>query len=105
MTESIFKHIKNLVATIPKGKVTTYGLVAQALSLGSARVVGWALRGNQNQQIPCHRVVQKSGTLSPGFSLGGWCHQRRLLHREGLKFSGRQIKNFETVLFVPKPNF
>lgn len=94
-----FKTIRHIVQKIPFGQVSTYGNVAQAAGIGNARVVGWALRGNQDKSIPCHRVVQKTGTLSPGFSLGGWRRQRQLLSAEGLHFSGRHIKSFPTHFF------
>ena len=35
-----------LVKTIPPGKVSTYGAVAAALSVGCARSVGQAMRSN-----------------------------------------------------------
>ncbi len=95
MPLNTFRLIRQTVKYIPTGKVSTYGNVAQALSIKNARVIGWALRGNQDKSIPCHRVVQKGGTLSPGFSLGGWQEQRRRLIAEGLHFSGRHIKNFK----------
>ena len=83
---SVFLKIRELVKDIPQGKVTTYGNVAQAAGLSVARVVGWALRGNQNSSIPCHRVIQKSGTLSPNFSLGGKIGQKSRLEKDGIRF-------------------
>ena len=89
-----FIKIRNLVKTIPIGKVTTYGHIA--LLVGTTpRVVGWALWGNQDQNIPCHRVVKKGGYLGGSFSLGNWPEQRRRLIAEGLKFSGMHILNFD----------
>jgi alkylated DNA nucleotide flippase Atl1 len=82
-----------LVKTIPAGKVTTYGHIAKIVGT-NPRVVGWALRGNQDVSIPCHRVVKKGGLLAANFSLGNWPEQRRRLQAEGLKFSGQQIINF-----------
>ncbi|MFA6249947.1 MAG: MGMT family protein [Candidatus Shapirobacteria bacterium] len=81
----VFDHIRMLVRQIPKGYVSTYGAVARAAGV-DPRVVGWALRGNQDKTIPCHRVVQKSGTLSPNFSLGGWQEQRRRLLKDRTRF-------------------
>lgn len=99
---SVFQTIKSLVAKIPSGKISTYGAIAQAAGT-DPRVVGWALRGNQDKNVPCHRVVQKGGSLSPGFSLGGWREQRRRLSAEGLKFSGNQIKNFSSHFYLLPP--
>jgi alkylated DNA nucleotide flippase Atl1 len=58
-------------------------------------VVGWALRGNIDSTIPCHRVVKKGGVLAGGFSLGNWPEQRRRLTAEGIIFAGCQIQNFD----------
>lgn len=65
----------------------TYGDVAKVLNLKSARVVGWALKGNQDPLIPCHRVVQKTGTLAENYSLGGWEEQKRRLVADGITFT------------------
>jgi methylated-DNA-protein-cysteine methyltransferase-like protein len=91
---NLFSQIRNLVKTIPSGKVTTYGDIAKALGT-NPRTVGWALRGNENVSIPCHRVVKIGGLLADNFSLGNWPEQRRRLQAEGLKFSGRQILRFD----------
>jgi methylated-DNA-protein-cysteine methyltransferase related protein len=82
----IFKIIRDQVKLIPRGYVSTYGNVAASVSLKNARIVGWALRGNQDSTIPCHRVVQKSGTLAVNFSLGGAGEQRRRLLADSTVF-------------------
>jgi methylated-DNA-protein-cysteine methyltransferase related protein len=93
MNHNLFSQIRNLVKTIPIGKVTTYGQIAKILYT-NPRVVGVALRGNEDMSLPCHRVVKSGGVLAPKFSLGNWPEQRRRLEVEGLKFSGRQILIF-----------
>ncbi len=67
--EGIFKRIREIVKKIPQGKVMTYGDVARIAGTRDSRLVGWALRGNQDFAIPCHRVVQSYGTLAPRYSL------------------------------------
>ncbi|MBQ8029572.1 MAG: MGMT family protein [Clostridia bacterium] len=83
-----FEKIYEVVKTIPKGKVMSYGQVA--LLAGNprwSRVVGYALHVNpQPMVIPCHRVVMKDGSLSKGFAFGGENAQRALLESEGIKF-------------------
>ena len=87
-----FRKIRQVVARIPKGKVVTYGDVANFLGSRDARKVGWALYGNRNPNIPCHRVVKKGGYLAERFSLGGWEEQRERLLQEGITFLGpRQV--------------
>jgi methylated-DNA-protein-cysteine methyltransferase-like protein len=84
--KGIFDAIRKIVMTIPEGKVCTYGQVAGSVGINNPRIVGWALRGNQNPLIPCHRVVQKNGTLAKNFSLGGWQEQKRRLEKDGVTF-------------------
>lgn len=46
---------------IPKGKVATYGTIAEILQ-SSPRAVGQALKKNPfAPRVPCHRVVAKNG--------------------------------------------
>lgn len=83
-----FEKIYEVVKSIPKGKVATYGQVA--LLAGNprwARVVGYALHVNPEPGIiPCHRVVNREGKVAPGFAFGGEGVQRQLLESEGIVF-------------------
>ena len=83
-----FEKIYEVVKSIPKGKVATYGQVA--LLAGNprwARVVGYALHVNPYPGIiPCHRVVNREGRVAPGFAFGGEDVQRQLLESEGIVF-------------------
>ena len=83
-----FERIYEVVKSIPKGRVATYGQVA--LLSGNprwARVVGYALHVNPDPyHIPCHRVVNREGRVAPGFAFGGEGVQRQLLEAEGIVF-------------------
>ena len=83
-----FEKIYEVVKSIPKGKVATYGQVA--LLAGNprwARVVGYALHVNPEPgTIPCHRVVNREGKVAPSFAFGGEGVQRQLLESEGIVF-------------------
>ncbi len=85
--QPIFDLVRQTVRQIPQGKVSTYGHIAQYLNLKSPRIIGWALRGNQDKTLACHRVVRGDGTLAPQFSLGGSAEQQRRLENDGLIFS------------------
>lgn len=75
-----------LVKKIPKGKVATYGAIANKLHM-SPRTVGTALHLNPYEgEVPCHRVVNRDGRVAPGFAFGGPGIQRKLLEGEGVKF-------------------
>lgn len=83
-----FEKIYEVVKSIPKGKVASYGLVA--LLAGNprwSRVVGYALHVNPKPgEIPCHRVVTRNGEVSKAFAFGGENMQRILLAEEGIEF-------------------
>ncbi len=83
-----FEKIYEVVKSIPRGKVATYGQVAfLAGNPRWARVVGYALHVNPEPgSIPCHRVVNRNGEVAPGFAFGGQDIQRQLLESEGIIF-------------------
>ena len=72
---------------IPPGKTKSYGDVARAIGRPKAvRAVGQACGANPIPLfVPCHRVVAAGGRLG-GFS-GGLPLKRKLLEREGVRFS------------------
>lgn len=81
-----FEKVYKLVQKIPKGRVSTYGLIAKQLNM-SPRVVGYALHANPDpDNIPCHRVVDRNGRVAPGFAFGGPGIQKKLLEAEGVEF-------------------
>jgi methylated-DNA-protein-cysteine methyltransferase-like protein len=75
-----------LVRTVPAGRVTTYGTLAQLLGRPrSARLVGWAM-SNSPSDVPAHRVVNRDGVLSGGWAFGHPSVQQALLEAEGVVF-------------------
>ncbi|HET7034523.1 MAG TPA: MGMT family protein [Thermomicrobiaceae bacterium] len=77
-----------VVRRIPRGKVTTYGRIARAVGAPrSARMVGWALH-NSPPDISdvAHRVVNRNGELTGGWSWGHPAVMRALLEEEGVTF-------------------
>ena len=82
----MFERIYKLVSRVPEGKVATYGQIAlMAGHPRAARMVGFAL-GRAHEGLPCHRIVNRLGTLAPGDVFGGRDFQRRLLEGEGVTF-------------------
>jgi O-6-methylguanine DNA methyltransferase len=85
--------VYELLRQVPKGKVVTYGQLAEMVgSKGAARAVGMCMRTNPDApRTPCHRVVSTDGTLR-GYSAGdGLPTKKKMLLEEGVKFtpSGR----------------
>ena len=58
---SFAERVYALVARIPPGRVSTYGMIARQLGVPrAARTVGWAMH-NCPEGLPWHRVVAASG--------------------------------------------
>ena len=85
--------IWHIAAQIPRGKVATYGQVAELAGLpGRARLVGRTLRDlPAGTRLPWHRVINARGRLS--FPIGGdrYALQRRRLEAEGVRFDNERI--------------
>jgi methylated-DNA-protein-cysteine methyltransferase-like protein len=100
-----FAQVYKIVQEIPFGKVTTYGLIAKALSTRDARRIGHALHANPVEfQIPCHRVVDKTGRLAPNFAFAGWQEQKLRLKSEGITFVDGMHVRLEMHLWHPVQN-
>ena len=86
MAGSTFDEIYAVVKKIPKGKVATYGQIAQlAGNRRLSRVVGYALHANPDPEgIPCYRVVNRFGQVSSAFAFGGGNRQIELLEADGI---------------------
>ena len=86
VTDSPTRRIYEVVKKIPRGKVATYGQVAEmAGEKKMARAVGNALHKNPEPDvIPCYRVVNAKGELSGEFAFGGAGRQAELLRKDGI---------------------
>jgi len=86
MAETVFSRIYAVVRRIPRGRVATYGQIATlAGNPRWARVVGYALHVNPDpDSIPCYRVVNRAGAVSPAFVFGGENVQISLLEADGI---------------------
>jgi len=85
-----YQRIYAVVRRIPRGRVATYGQVAELAGLpGHARQVGYALHAlPEGSAVPWQRVVNARGEIPPRAS-GFEGPQRRLLEREGVRFDAR----------------
>ncbi|PYQ50028.1 MAG: methyltransferase [Acidobacteria bacterium] len=91
MQSRTYLKIYRAVRRIPRGRVSTYGDVADRAGLeGRARQVGYALHAlPSGSGVPWHRVVNARGEIS--LRRGSDSHelQRLLLEAEGIEFDGR----------------
>jgi methylated-DNA-protein-cysteine methyltransferase-like protein len=76
------------VDSIPKGRVSTYGRIAEEVGLlRGARQVGKALRElPPGRDVPWHRVINAAGKISHADPAAA-TRQRRRLEAEGVEFS------------------
>ena len=96
------KDVYNLLKTVPKGHVTTYGDLAKALGFpGAARAIGRIMNANPDPiVVPCHRVVASDGSIG-GYGFGVKM-KKAILAGEGLLFDGDTIVDFEKKRLVLK---
>ena len=80
-----YLRIWKTVSKIPKGRVSTYGAIADECGLwGQARLVGYALHNlPQGSDVPWQRVINSQGKIS---EREGAERQRELLEGEGVVF-------------------
>ena len=85
----MFPSIRKTIAKIPRGKVATYGSVAQAAGFpGAARQVVWALRDSA-PALPWHRVLGAGGRIL--LTGAAALDQRIRLESEGVQFHGNRV--------------
>lgn len=88
------KQVWEISKLIPKGRVSTYGAIAQSVGFPNhSRHVGKAM-GGCPKDVPAHRVIASGGKLSfPEF-------QTRL-EKEGIKVKNLRVKNFKKLFWNP----
>ena len=104
--EQVFEKVRK----IPRGKVLTYGSIAEMLGRRRwSRQVGWVLHQNTDPKTPCHRVVDRNGRLAPNFAgpskfqrsgtFDGAGEQRRRLEAENVKFRDKMHVDLKSYLW------
>ena len=102
--QSFFDKVYDVVRRIPKGRVSTYGHIAEHLgSRGASRMVGWAMNASHSSEIPvpAHRVVNRKGVLTGKHHFHSPDLMQKLLESEGVKVIDDQVQNFHKVVWVP----
>jgi methylated-DNA-protein-cysteine methyltransferase related protein len=99
-----YARIYAVVRRIPRGRVATYGQVAELAGLGGhARQVGYALHAlPAGTALPWHRVLNAAGKVSLRAVPGAELTQRQLLEREGVGFDLRGRVRLAVVRWKPR---
>lgn len=99
-----FDLVYQVVREIPKGRVTSYGAIANYLGLKSgARMVGYAMNAaHALPDVPAQRVVNRQGLLTGKHHFGSPTRMQELLEDDGVQIENDQVVNFEAVFWDPE---
>lgn len=101
--KDFFVQVYDVVRLIPKGRVTSYGAIANYLGTKSgARMVGWAMNAaHVLPDVPAHRVVNRNGLLTGKMHFEDANEMERLLENEGILIEKDQVKDFKLLFWDP----
>ena len=93
VSQSVPESILAAVRRIPRGKVCTYGNVAEVAGLPRrARLVGTVLRQTPAARgLPWYRVINAGGRISFPVGSDAYARQRHKLEAEGVVFVGGRV--------------
>lgn len=102
MNTSFHQNAKDIIKSIPWGKVATYGqIAAYAGNPRAARQVAWVLHSSSRKdKLPWHRVINSKGRISLKRNYG-YEIQKELLEKEGIKFDKHDNIDFDRYLWSP----
>jgi methylated-DNA-protein-cysteine methyltransferase-like protein len=102
-SRDFFTDVYDVVRLIPRGRVTSYGAIADYLGAKQgARMVGWAMNASHVlSDVPAHRVVNRVGLLSGKNHFEHPEHMQELLTLEGIRVINDQIQDFQKVFWDP----
>jgi methylated-DNA-protein-cysteine methyltransferase-like protein len=96
------ERVYSLVRRIPRGRVMTYGQIAELLGEGyTPRTVGFCMHSSPDG-TPWHRVLNAQGATSTGRLVLPHDKQQRMLEQEGVVFNQNNRCDLQTYLFIPK---
>jgi methylated-DNA-protein-cysteine methyltransferase-like protein len=101
---SFFTDVYDVVRQIPKGRVTSYGAIANYLGTKlSARMVGWAMNTahSAKPKVPAQRVVNRNGMLTGRFHFETPTKMEELLKKDGITIKKDTVVDFKTRFWDP----
>jgi len=105
LSTPIYQRIYAMVRQIPSGKVASYGQIARGMGGCTPRMVGYSLTAlrsiRDTVEVPCHRVINNQGKISPHGDGFGSAVQRQLLEEEEVEFSASGVINFDRFGWLP----
>ncbi len=101
---SFYQDVYAVVRKIPKGRVTSYGAIANYIGIKlSARMVGWALNTSHiiKPAVPAHRVVNRNGVLTGSQHFSTPTLMEELLKKEKIIVQDNVIIDFKKIFWDP----
>ena len=101
---TFFENVYEVVRQIPRGRVTSYGAIANYLGTKlSARMVGWAMNAahDARPRVPAHRVVNRNGMLTGKAHFGTPTLMEELLNKEHIEVINNTVKDFKKLFWDP----
>ena len=105
MEKDFFKMVYEVVKLVPKGRVTSYGAIANYLgSKSSSRVVGYAMNASHKikPKVPAHRVVNRIGLLSGKLHFETPFQMEELLMKEKIIIKNDKVIDFKKIFWDPQ---
>ena len=102
MRKSFYQRVIDIIKRIPRGKVATYGQIAEyAGNCQAARQVAYILHSSSlKENLSWHRVVNSKGSISlkprHGYEL-----QKQMLKEEGVTFGKNDCINLKRFQWIP----
>ncbi len=103
-TYTFFADVYDVVRQVPKGRVTSYGAIAQYLGIKlSARMVGWAMNAahTAKPKVPAQRVVNRNGMLSGKNHFATPTLMEELLKKDGVSVKEETVVDFKKIFWDP----
>jgi methylated-DNA-protein-cysteine methyltransferase-like protein len=101
---SFYDKVYEVAREIPKGRVTSYGAIANFLGTkGTSRMVGYAMMhcGGMQPPVPAHRVVNRAGMLTGKYHFPHPDLMQQMLENEGVEVENDKVKNFKKLFWDP----
>ena len=101
---SFFEDVFAVVMQIPKGRVSSYGAIANYLGTKlSARMVGWAMNAAHSSvlNVPAQRVVNRNGMLTGKHHFATPTLMEELLKKDGVEVKEDTVVDFKNKFWDP----
>lgn len=97
------ERVYKIVRQIPKGRLMTYGQIAEILGEGyTARTIGYTMHGADEESIPWQRVINSQGACSTGRMTMPVNLQQQMLESEGVVFNEKGKCDLEKYRWYPE---